>query len=136
MVGCFALYASGPAAIEAPRAWTTRGYLVATGDSTAPLEAGERAAVARLLEAAHDSLNDGRLRLLDRIEVADHLVNVLDAAALDVRRGWREGRLDAAVGELDRLVQRLADAAKAPEHNAADPFTTDAPHRPLTNSGP
>jgi len=88
------------------------------------------------MEAARDALGDKRLRLLDRIEVADHLVTVLDAAALDVRRGWREGRLDAAVGELDRLVQRLADAAQAPEHNAADPFRVNAPHRPLTNSGP
>jgi hypothetical protein len=68
--------------------------------------------------------------------VADHLVNAFDAAALDVRRGWREGRLDAAVAELDRLVQRLAEAAQAPERNAADPFTVDAPHRPITNSGP
>jgi hypothetical protein len=46
------------------------------------------------------------------------------------------GRLDAAVAELDRLVQRLADAAQAPERNPADPFTVDAPHRPITNSGP
>jgi hypothetical protein len=105
-------------------------------DSTAPLEAGERAAVARLLEAARDALGDQRLHLLDRIEVADHLAGAFDAAALDVRRGWREGRLDAAVGELDRLVQRLADAAQAPERNPADPFTVDAPHRPITNSGP
>jgi hypothetical protein len=105
-------------------------------DSTAPLEASERAAIARLLEAARDALGDKRLHLLDRIEVADHLVNVLDGAALDVRRGWRQGRLDAAVGELDRLVQRLADAAQAPEHNAADPFTVETPHRPITNSGP
>jgi hypothetical protein len=104
-------------------------------DST-PLEAGERASVARLLEASRDALSDKRLHLLDRIEVADHLVNLLDAAALDVRRGWREGRLDAAVGELDRLVRRLADAAQAPDHNAADPFTVETPHRPITNSGP
>ena len=106
-------------------------------DSTArPIEAGERAAIARLLEASRDALGDKRLHLLDRIEVADHLVNAFDAAALDVRRGWREGRLDAAVAELDRLVQRLADAAQAPERNTADPFTVDAPHRPITNSGP
>jgi hypothetical protein len=49
---------------------------------------------------------------------------------------WREGRLDAAVGELDRLVQRLADAAAAAEDNPADPFTVETPHRPVTNSGP
>jgi hypothetical protein len=106
-------------------------------DSTArPIEAGERAVIARLLEAARDALQDKRLHLLDRIEVADYLVNAFDAAALDVRRGWREGRLDAAVGELDRLVQRLADAAQTPEHNAADPYHVDVPHRPITNSGP
>jgi hypothetical protein len=103
---------------------------------SAPLEAGERAAIARLLEAARDSLGDKRLHLLDRIEVADYLATVFDAAALDVRRGWREGRLDAAVGELDRLVQRLADAAAAPQDNPADPFTVETPHRPVTNSGP
>jgi len=105
-------------------------------DSTAPLQPGERAAIARLLEASRDALCDKRLHLLDRIEVADHFAGVFDAAALDVRRGWREGRLDAAVGELDRLVQRLADVAQVPERNPADPFTTDAPHRPITNSGP
>ena len=103
-------------------------------DSTArPIEPGERAAVARLLEASRDALGDKRLRLLDRIEVTDHLAGVFDAAALDVRRGWREGRLDAAVGELDRLVQRLADAAAAPESNPADPYLAG---RPITNSGP
>jgi hypothetical protein len=102
-------------------------------DSTAPLDLGERASVARLLEAARDSLGDKRLHLLDRIEVADYLVTVFDGAALDVRRGWREGRLDAAVGELDRLVQRLADAAAAPESNPADPYLAG---RPITNSGP
>lgn len=102
-------------------------------DSTAPLVASERAAIARLLEASRDALSDKRLHLLDRIEVADHLAGAFDAAALDVRRGWREGRLDAAVGELDRLVQRLADAAAAPESNPADPYLAG---RPITNSGP
>jgi hypothetical protein len=61
---------------------------------------------------------------------------VFDAAALGVRLGWREGRLDTAVGVLDRLVQRLADAAAAPGDNPADPFTVETPHRPVTNRGP
>jgi hypothetical protein len=42
----------------------------------------------------------------------------------------------AAVGKLDRLVQRLADAAAQPQGNAADPFTPRESERPIGNSGP
>jgi hypothetical protein len=52
---------------------------------------------------------------------------------LKVRRGRR---LDAAVGELDRLVQRLAGAGAQPEDNTANPFTVRESERPMTNSGP
>jgi hypothetical protein len=55
---------------------------------------------------------------------------------LGVRSSRRERRLDASVGKLDRLVQRLADATAPPQGNAADQFTVEAPHRPIADSGP
>jgi hypothetical protein len=96
----------------------------------------ERASVARMLKAARDAIRDSRLRLLDRIDLAQHLAGMLDEASLAVRQGFRAHLLDRLVADLDRYVERLADAAQAPEHNAADPYHVDAPHRPITNSGP
>ncbi len=105
-------------------------------DSTAPLDASERAATARLMEAARDALRDKRLGVLDRLELAAHLAGALDDASLCVRRGYREARLDAIVGELDRYLHQLANAAPAPKSNPADPFTVRESERPVTNSGP
>lgn len=102
----------------------------------APIEAAERASIARLLEAARDALQDSRLHLLELRDLADHLVGAFDRASLDVRRGWREAALDAITAELDRYREQLADAAERPDHNPADPFTVETPHRPITNSGP
>ncbi len=106
---------------------------MAQQDSSAPIHAGERAAVARFLEAARDALDDDRLRMLDRVQLGGHLVTKLDEAALCVRRGYLEVRLDTLAGEVDRYRADLADKAAAPEGNPADPFIAG---RPIGNSGP
>jgi hypothetical protein len=105
-------------------------------DSTRAIEAGERASIARLMEASRDAIRDPRLRLLDRIDLANHLAGMFDAASLAVRQGYRTHLLDRLTADLDQHLQQLADAAEPPKHNQADPFTVETPHRPITNSGP
>lgn len=78
--------------------------------STKPMAALERAATARLLEAAVDALTDERLEL-DQTRF-DHavgfLVFALGRGALDIRRGHRGADLDATAAELRRRVEQLA----------------------------
>jgi hypothetical protein len=105
-------------------------------DSTRAIEAVERASIARLMEASRDAIRDPRLRLLDRLDLAQHLAGMCDQAALALRQGYRAHLLDRLTADLDQRLQQLADAAPAPERNPADPFTVETPHRPITNSGP
>jgi len=101
-----------------------------------PIEAAERASIARVIEAARDAIRDLRLRLLDRIDLANHLAGMFDEASPAVGQGYRAHLLDRLTAELDQRLQQLADAAQPPERNPADPFTVETPHRPITNSGP
>lgn len=96
------------------------------------LNTRERHAIARLLEASREALQDEHTRP----QVAAYLMGMLDQAAIVVRQGYRAHLLDRLTDDLDQRLQQLADAALAPERNAADPFTVEAPHRPIANSGP
>jgi hypothetical protein len=75
----------------------------------APLEAGERASIARLLEASRDALDDRRLDYIGRARLAGYLVSKFDEAALAVRQGHRAHLLDRITAELDRTRETLAE---------------------------
>jgi len=75
----------------------------------APLQSGERASIARLLEASRDALDDRRLDYIDRSRLASFLVGHFDEAALAVRQGNRAHLLDRITSEVDRTREQLAE---------------------------
>jgi len=74
-----------------------------------PLQSGERASIARLLEASRDALDDRRLDYIDRSRMASFLVGRFDEAALAVRQGNRAHLLDRITSEVDRTREQLAE---------------------------
>jgi hypothetical protein len=81
---------------------------MASRDSTAPLEASERAAVARFLDQAHATLLDDRITAERGHYILGFLVDALHRAAVDVRRGNRSADLDTVTSDLARRVEQLA----------------------------
>jgi hypothetical protein len=76
-------------------------------ETTRPLQADERAAVARLLESAHAALMNDDIPLGRGNIVLGFVTYALERAALDVRRGHRAGDLDTVARDLDRRVHQL-----------------------------
>jgi hypothetical protein len=72
------------------------------------LSSHERAAVARLLEAAVEALRDERLDRTAKVRLGGYLWGTLDTAALYVRSGNRAGLLDKLTASLDRHREELA----------------------------
>lgn len=84
--------------------------------SSAPGELGsaERHAVARLLEAAGEALNDPAVTG-DRFQLlAGHVAATLEGGALAVRQGWRAHVLDKLTADLDRHRKQLARGGGQP----------------------
>ena len=79
-----------------------------------PLQSGERASIARLLEASREAFDDQRLDYIDRSRLASFLVGRFDEAALAVRQGHRAYLLDRITGELDRTREQLAEGGDHP----------------------
>jgi hypothetical protein len=79
-----------------------------------PLSSGERASIARLLEASRDALDDQRIGHDNQHRLAGYLVARFDAAALAVRQGHRSHVLDRIVAELDRYRDQLAEEGDRP----------------------
>jgi len=81
-------------------------------ETTRPIDAAERGAVARLLEQAAAALAadvpDDRAPVL-----FGTLQHALRRGATDIRRGHRSGDLDTVTGELRRLVAELTEGGDA-----------------------
>ena len=75
-------------------------------DSTAPLEAHERAATARLMEAARDALRS-EIRPEQAIDLLRMVTDSLERAALDLRRGHRAAEIDTLTSRLHAFVGDL-----------------------------
>ncbi len=75
-------------------------------DSTEPITPHERAAIARLLQACCEVLQDERIRPEDGRKVLRQLLTTLDRGMLAVRREhpWIVERITS---ELDRFVETL-----------------------------
>jgi hypothetical protein len=83
-----------------------------TAGSSRPPDPGERAAAARALEAIAEALDSQATTPATAWQVCGHVQALCERVALDLRRGYRAGDMDSAVGEFDR---RIADLDQPPD---------------------
>jgi hypothetical protein len=83
-------------------------------DSTAPLDPGERSAIARLLETAHAALTEERIPVGRESVLLGTLIYAIERAALDVRRGHRAADLNLITADVRDTIAELLGEAQAP----------------------
>jgi hypothetical protein len=79
-----------------------------TQNSSRPLAADERSAVAVLLEAAHAALMNEAIPYGKGNVALGFIAHALERGALDVRRGHRAGDLRTVARDLERRIRQLA----------------------------
>ncbi len=76
-------------------------------ETTRPLAADERSAVAALLESAHAALMNPDIPVGRGNIVLGFVAHALERGALDVRRGHRAGDLRTVARDLDRRIREI-----------------------------